>query len=592
MKRSLPVLFPYAVFALLALASWNRWIEPYVDTGRELAVPWRVSQGQRLYRDIRFYHGPLAPYAGAAIDRLAGRSLAARTAFAALLALLSLEALRRLAGRILAPGRAGLATGLAVALAYFLRPGGWLFPFSFDTAIAVAALTWALVLIGPETAASDLGAALCLAGALLSRPEIGFAGVLAAALEARKRPRRLKALLLLPLSCAVLAYAALSLGIPFATLVSDDWLALLRPPEAFRNVYRAYSGLDRPVLRLAELALAAILLLLVAALLTAAAALARAAGGRSLIARIPKGIALAALAAAAVVAARPPAALAETLSLLPPLPRVVPPVLAAAALVRLVEIARGRPPGGVFADVPDATLALATFFAARLLLAAGYAGPYNAFFLPLPAVVACAGLWRAGQKWSPQIGEDLPGLLSAALSLLLCSRILVMAGYYRGPGWARVATPAGDLTLSEPIARTTRLALQDLERSLSPRARFTGFPEAGFFNYVLGKSNPLSFEQFFPGCLDEAGQTRAIAELERDPPEAIVLINALAVGEGARAFGKDYSRRLGQAIDRDFSFAASYGPGARPQERIGDPGFFIEIRVPVKRPGGTAGRGP
>src|SRR6187397_2623048 len=42
LKKALPVLFPYAVFAFLALVSWNRWIEPYVDTGRELMVPWRV----------------------------------------------------------------------------------------------------------------------------------------------------------------------------------------------------------------------------------------------------------------------------------------------------------------------------------------------------------------------------------------------------------------------------------------------------------------------------------------------------------------------------------------------------------------------
>jgi hypothetical protein len=582
LKRSLTVLFPYAVFALLALISWNRWIQPYVDTGRELAVPWRVAHGGKLYREIHFHHGPLAPYAGAAIDRLAGRSLAARTVFAALVALLHLEALRRLAARVLAPGRAALATGLAVALAYFLRPGGWLFPFSFDTAIAVAALLWTLALAGRKTFAADLAAALCLTAALLSRPELGLAGMAAAGLESRERPRRLLLLLLLPLGVSALIYAGLSLGTPFATLVSDGWLALLKPPEAFRNVYRAYSGLDRPALRLAELALAGILLLLIGSLLAAAAALARAASRRPLLARVPEAIVLAVLAAAAIVAARPPAALAGTLGLVPPLPRIVPAVLVAAAIVRAVEIVRRKPPRGAFAAVPDAALALAALFAARLLLAAGYAGPYNAFFLPLPAVVACAGLWNAAEKWSAEIGEDLPRLVSEALFLLLVSRLLVFAGFYRGAGWATVETPAGSLALPEPVAQTTRLALQDLEGRLPAPGRLTGFPEAGFFNYVLGKENPLWLEQFFPGHLDEAGQTRAITELERDPPEALVLINVLAVGEGARAFGKDYSQRLGRAIDRDFRFAASYGPGARREERIGDPGFFIEIRVPAE----------
>ena len=59
---------PYAVFLLLAAISWNRWIEPFVDTGRELMVPARVAQGERLYRDVRFYYGPLAPYVAAGVD--------------------------------------------------------------------------------------------------------------------------------------------------------------------------------------------------------------------------------------------------------------------------------------------------------------------------------------------------------------------------------------------------------------------------------------------------------------------------------------------------------------------------------------------
>src|SRR5262245_27444753 len=70
---------PFAVFALLALISWNRWLEPYVDSGRELMVPGRVAGGERLYSQIEFHHGPLAPYIGAAIDRVFGRSLPART---------------------------------------------------------------------------------------------------------------------------------------------------------------------------------------------------------------------------------------------------------------------------------------------------------------------------------------------------------------------------------------------------------------------------------------------------------------------------------------------------------------------------------
>jgi hypothetical protein len=169
-SRRAVLLLPYAVFLLLAAVSWNRWIEPYVDTGRELMVPWRVAQGEALYRDVRFYYGPLAPWLAAGVDLAAGRALAARIALAALIALLHVEALRRLALKMLRPGRAALVTSLVVAVAFFLRPGGChLFPYSLDTSIAVAAVTGVLLLSSAGgTRGRDRAAAALLFAARLA----------------------------------------------------------------------------------------------------------------------------------------------------------------------------------------------------------------------------------------------------------------------------------------------------------------------------------------------------------------------------------------------------------------------------------------
>ena len=52
-------------------------------------------------------------------------------------------------------------------------------------------------------------------------------------------------------------------GLARERLVADGWLRVLDPPEAFRNVYRSYAGLDRIGLRVAELLLAALVLALV-----------------------------------------------------------------------------------------------------------------------------------------------------------------------------------------------------------------------------------------------------------------------------------------------------------------------------------------
>ncbi len=586
--KPLATALPFAVFTLLALVSWNRWLEPYVDSGRELMVPWRVAQGERLYAEVEFHHGPLAPFLGAASDRLFGRSLPARTALAAAIALLHLLALVRLARRMLPAGRAALAASIAVAVAIFLRPGGWLFPFSFDAALAVAAMTWALELAARNARGADALAGACLAAALLSRLELGLAAVAVLALAHRGEPGRLRRLALWPLAAAAAGYAGVSAGIPLRTLEADGWLRLLDPPEAFRNVYRAYAGLDRPGLRLTELLLAAVVLVCVAALLAAAAIASsrlKSSGRRA--GRAIEAMAIASLVFVAAARFRPPARFADTAALFPPLVRVVPLLVAAAGVWRLVRRLAGRGARVPLASVPDAVLWMAALFAARLLLAAGYVGPYDAFFLPLPLLVCVTGAFGLADRGAASLGAALPRLTAAALALFLFYRFAALADAYRRPGWSRVGTPAGAIVLPEPVASTTRLALADLERRLPEGSTLSGFPETGFFNYALGRRNPFAREQYFPGHLEGDRGADFAMEFAAHPPDATLFANVLAVGEGARVFGKDYLAPLDSVIRSRTRVAAVYGPGGRPDARIGDPDFYVEIRVPA-----PAGAGP
>ena len=596
MSRRAAVLLPYAVFLLLAAVSWNRWIEPFVDTGRELMVPWRVSRGEALYRDVRFYYGPLAPWLAAAVDSVLGRLLAARIALAALVAVLHLEVLRRLAGRLATGGLAALAASLAVAVAFFLRPGGChLFPYSLDTSIAVAAATGALLLAtSGGSARRDRGAAACLLAALLSRPEIGIAALGALAVERllaadAAAKRRLTWLGVLPVLAAADVYAAVSIGTPAATLAKEGWLAVFFVPPEFRNVYASFAGVDRPGLRSAELGLALFSLLAVGFwLLLAAIAVARfqvrsAAGGRA-----ASVAAIVALIAVAFVALRPPAAIRDTLGLLPPLVRAVPPLLFAAAIAGGVLRLRDRSRTTIVSGVPDSVLLLSLFFAARLFLAAGYVGPYDGFYLPLPIVVAAAMLLRAAARVPARIDVSprpaaFPGLIVASLAVFLAARIGALALAYRDPAWSRVVTPAGSLFVTEPVAGATREVLADLERRVPADGSIAGFPEAGFFNWVLGRTNPLAQDQFFPGHLDRAAEEDAIARLRRAPPDAVVLVNVRTAGHGRAAFGKDYLEELDGFLRANFRPAAAFGPGAGSSPRIGDRGFFIEVRVPGGR---------
>ena len=57
--------------AAIALAqSWDRWLDPIIDAGRDLYIPEQLRHGARLYADIRYNYPPLAPYLLAAITAL------------------------------------------------------------------------------------------------------------------------------------------------------------------------------------------------------------------------------------------------------------------------------------------------------------------------------------------------------------------------------------------------------------------------------------------------------------------------------------------------------------------------------------------
>jgi hypothetical protein len=61
--------------AYLVAQSWRKWPEPLIDFGRELYLPWRLSHGALLYRDADDFYGPLSQYLNAGIFRVFGPGL-------------------------------------------------------------------------------------------------------------------------------------------------------------------------------------------------------------------------------------------------------------------------------------------------------------------------------------------------------------------------------------------------------------------------------------------------------------------------------------------------------------------------------------
>ena len=143
-RRDVALIALLLLISVVALAqSWNRWLDPIIDTGRDLYISERLFHGTKLYRDIRYQYPPLAPYTLAGLTAVAGSSLAAFAwigiAQSAALAALLWLALRNMAGFV--------AALLFVALS-FTGASTWganfVFPYAYAATIGVLLLAGAL----------------------------------------------------------------------------------------------------------------------------------------------------------------------------------------------------------------------------------------------------------------------------------------------------------------------------------------------------------------------------------------------------------------------------------------------------------------
>ncbi|MEC8494386.1 MAG: hypothetical protein VXZ39_05665, partial [Planctomycetota bacterium] len=105
--------FAVALVGALAVAiGWDRGADPLIDFGRELYVPWRLTEGDVLHRDIAWFNGPLGPWALEGWMRLFGVSLDAVQAMNAVVIALTTAAIGRVCTVIAGQLAAGIAAWL------------------------------------------------------------------------------------------------------------------------------------------------------------------------------------------------------------------------------------------------------------------------------------------------------------------------------------------------------------------------------------------------------------------------------------------------------------------------------------------------
>ncbi|MEW5820682.1 MAG: hypothetical protein AB1782_10865, partial [Cyanobacteriota bacterium] len=139
------------LFSLMLYISWLKWLHPIIDCGREVYIPWLITKGDILYKDIAFYYGPFAVYFIALLFKLFGASLTISYITGILVNIILCGTIYFLARQLLSP----LESALMIAIYFQIGPfapnlgsyEGFIFPYSFATLFATLFILLQIALI-------------------------------------------------------------------------------------------------------------------------------------------------------------------------------------------------------------------------------------------------------------------------------------------------------------------------------------------------------------------------------------------------------------------------------------------------------------
>jgi hypothetical protein len=263
-----------ATFALLALLvviaglafiqSYQRWLDPIIDTGRDLYIPEQLAHGAQLYRDIRYQYPPLAPYLLAVATAIVGHSLASYTAIGLLQSIIIAAALwvvgRRTAGII-----AGFVASLFFIALSFCGASTWganfLFPYSSAATIGMTFLILSLAFFICDRPGLAVGALFCASWCKVEYAIAAFVILLILAIGRRVSVRHIAAFLVAE------AIAGGIFLINFPQMPGNIFAEALTRGESARQFFSNVSGLALWELNLATAALAILGIVLIAWLL-------------------------------------------------------------------------------------------------------------------------------------------------------------------------------------------------------------------------------------------------------------------------------------------------------------------------------------
>lgn len=570
---------PVAIIgAVMLVLSWRRWADLIVDYGREVYVPWQLSQGSLLYRDIASFYGPLSNYWNSFLMRVFGPSLfPIQLCNILLIAILAYIIYRLFESDEDSLSPAVLSSSFIILFAlgkhFNLGSYNYVAPYSHELVHGVVlsfSAIYALRLYIRNNRRSWAFIAGFLTGlVLLTKMEIAFALILAIfpafafairCKEGAGQGRLIKSLAIVIAGAAVpvllfIGYFSIYMGLTDAfRAVFSSWMIVAGTNISSDRFYKTVMGIDNLALNIRGMLTAAswflfLLIPLAVNYLFRNNAFAGKYGG------------FVSFAAVGAVMAYFSVDIPWDLLFWP-----LPIFTAAIALIFGVRLLIS---GGEDRSRTVPLFALSVFAGLLLLKIVFITRIYGyGFVLAMPATLL---VFYMLLSWVPAALKQRWGNAAifrySVLAALICLLSVYTVKSYRLYGMMDYSFGKGGdaLITSEPLGgKAADILLEQINLVMGQEDNFVILPEGALFNYLSRRKNPTRFVTYMPTDMTMYGEERIVAALADSRPDFIILISRDTIEYGVHYLGQGYG-------DRIFDFVKN---GYEDIVRIGDMGFL------------------
>ncbi|NPU85332.1 MAG: hypothetical protein HPY65_12710 [Syntrophaceae bacterium] len=544
-----------AVFVAMAAWSWRKWPDIIVDYGMQLYLPWQLTQGKVLYRDIAYLPGgPISQYFHASIFEIFGVSYFAIIITSLCLLAIFVGVLFRLfekAADQLTAVMVALTTLCIFSFSQYATQANYNFvsPYSYEAFHGLLLATMAIASLCQFCATRRrswiLVCGLCWGAVLLTKPEIFLA--LSAALcaglccERYARP--------IPEHTHRFAYAFLAVGwvLPVAVFfvyfsltwdfahashaVLGPWVPLLSTQAAWNPFYAWCLGLDRPSFHLIQILRFGVGFLAAIAIL---ALFTRTLGQK----RGPDTVLLGIIVVGFLLAAVFKLQWAECGYAL------LPATLSGSVFVFWTWLRERRTDSGRLLMFP---LVWAVFSLVLLAKMGLFTRIWHyGFYLGMPAAafVVYLLLWllpRRLMQWQVQVP-----LFRALVSVFIIVSMVRLIGMSNAV-YQLKDLPVGDssnriLTIgpqADPKGSAVRQAVNWIKQKTPASATLAVLPEGVLVNYLTRRLNPTPYVLFAVPEIAAYGEAAMLATYVEHCPDYILLVHRNSIEYGVNFFGQE-----------------------------------------------------